>query len=230
MKITLLGHSGFAAEGETTCLVFDYFTDAEEIIPKLPFTAKNVVFFASHSHRDHFNKDIYRFANPGRVGYVLGSGIVKGNRQDAVVLEKGQGAEMLGVSVKAFGSTDEGVSFLTEAEGLKLFHAGDLNDWYWEEESTKEELKHDEQWFFDESAPLTGARPDVAFVPADARLGKHALRGPLHFARTMQPKLMILMHLSGGTGLPAEFKKALAREGLSIGVAEMTGPGDTISI
>lgn len=230
MRITLLGHSGFLAEGEKTCLVFDYFTDNAGIVKKLPFGRKDVVFFASHAHRDHFNRDIFGFAGRGNVGYVLGEGIPKGGRKDAVVLEKGRSAEMLGVTVNAYGSTDEGVSFLVEAEGVKLFHAGDLNDWYWEEESTEEELRHDEQWFLDELKPLADASPDVAFVPGDARLGRHALRGPMSFARAMKPKRIALMHLTGGYRLPGELRQALIREGLGIEVLELVRPGDTIAI
>jgi L-ascorbate metabolism protein UlaG (beta-lactamase superfamily) len=230
MNITLLGHSGFLVEGEKTCLVFDYFTDELGLVDNLKLGDRKLVFFASHSHRDHFNKKILNFAKPDAVGYVLGTGIPKGSRQDTVLMDKGQREVMLGVPVQAFGSTDEGVSFLLELEGRKLFHAGDLNDWYWEAESTPEELKHDEQWFFDEVVPLADVSPDVAFLPADARLGKHALRGALHFARTMKPRLIVLMHLSGGTNLPQELRQALAKEGSLTVVADITHPGDHIEI
>lgn len=230
MRITLLGHSGFTVELDGINLVFDYFTDAGNVLAKLDFSAKPAVFFASHAHRDHFNRQIFRHADPGRVFYMLGSGIPSGRRQDAATLEKGQGADAFGVNVRAYGSTDEGVSFMARAEGLSIFHAGDLNDWYWEDESTGEELLHDERWFLDEIAPLEGSRPDIAFIPADARLGPHALRGPLHFIRTLKPARVALMHLSGGYALPGEFRQVLVREGLTCEVLDLIKPGDTISV
>jgi L-ascorbate metabolism protein UlaG (beta-lactamase superfamily) len=230
MKITLLSHSGFLIEGEKTCLVFDYFTDELNLLGNLALGERKLVFFASHSHHDHYNKKIFKFAKPGSTGYVLGRGIAKERGQDAVVLDKGQSAELMGVKAKAFGSTDEGVSFLVEMEGRKIFHAGDLNDWYWEEESTPEELQHDEKWFQDEVAPLSGASPEVAFLPVDARLGKHALRGPLYFAREMSPALIVPMHLCGGEGLPLELKQALANERINTGVANIVHPGDHIEL
>ncbi len=230
MKITLLGHSGFLVELYGINLIFDYFTDAENVLARPGFGAKPAVFFASHAHRDHFNRQIFRHAEPGRVFYMLGSGIHPGQRQDAAILDKGQGAEALGVKVRAYGSTDEGVSFLAQTGGTSIFHAGDLNDWYWEDESTKEELLHDEQWFLAEIAPLEDARPDIAFIPADARLGPHALRGPMHFVGTLKPARVALMHLSGGNHLPNEFRQALAREGLSCEVLELVKPGDTITV
>lgn len=230
MKITLLGHSGFTVELNAVNLIFDYFTDAENVLARADFSAKPAVFFASHAHRDHFNRQIFRHAEPGRVFYMLGGGISSERRQDAVTLDKGQGAEALGVKARAYGSTDEGVSFMVHAEGRSLFHAGDLNDWYWEDESTKEELLHDERWFLDELAPLADSRPDIAFVPADARLGKHALRGPMHFVRTLRPARVALMHLSGGYALPGEFRQMLLGEGLSCEVLELVKPGDTITV
>lgn len=230
MKITLLGHSGFIVEGENTCLVFDYFTDGLELVDSLPFTAKKVVFFASHAHHDHYNKKILDYAKAGNVGYVFGTGIKAPSAVNAAVLDKGQAAEVLGVQVQAFGSTDSGVSFMTELEGRKIFHAGDLNDWYWEDESTSQELLHDEQWFFDEAAPLASTRPDVAFLPVDSRLKEHALRGPLHFVRTMEPGLVVPMHLCGGEGLPDELRRRLAQDGLRADVAQLVHPGDSITI
>jgi L-ascorbate metabolism protein UlaG (beta-lactamase superfamily) len=230
MKITLLGHSGFTVEGEKTCLVFDYYTDAESMLETLPFGSKSIVFFASHAHSDHFNRKIFGWAGRGNVGYVLGKGIPKGNHPNTVVLDKAQSTEMLGVSVRAYGSTDAGVSFMTEFEGKRIFHAGDLNDWYWEEESTRAELEHDERWFLDEIAPLADAKPDAAFAPLDGRLGANAFRGPAHFARAMKPKLVVPMHLCGGEGLPAELSKKLAEEGLDTKVAELIKPGDSISV
>lgn len=230
MKITLLGHSGFLVEGETACLVFDYLTDELALADRLPFGEKPVVFFASHSHRDHYVKKILDYARHEQVGYVLGAGIPQPAGANAVVLAKGEAAVMLGIAVQAYGSTDEGVSFLVEFEGKRLFHAGDLNDWYWEDESTAEELLHDEQWFLNEIAPLAGSRPDVAFFPTDGRLGSHALRGALRFARDAQPAILISMHLGGGDGLPAELSKRLREEGLPTLAAQIAQPGDSIAL
>ena len=39
------------------------------------------------------------------------------------------------ICIRTLRSTDEGVAFLVSAEGKTIYHAGDLNDWYWKEES-----------------------------------------------------------------------------------------------
>ena len=37
-------------------------------------------------------------------------------------------------SMFALKSTDEGVAFLVEVNGVVIYHAGDLNWWHWDEE------------------------------------------------------------------------------------------------
>ncbi len=230
MKVTLLGHSGYLVEGSKTCLVFDYYTDELALLEHVPFGRKDVVFFVSHGHPDHYNPIIFDYAGYERVAYVLARG-VPADLPGAYVLAKGQTAEVMGVSVRAYGSTDEGVSFLTGFEGKTVFHAGDLNDWYWEDESTPAELKRDEQRFLDEIAPLEGMAIDAAMFPVDARLGRHALRGPMRFALSVRPRWLLPMHLSGGFGLPAELRASVEDSGLKeVAVAELAHPGDHVLI
>ncbi len=228
MRITLLGHSGFVVEGREGTLVFDYWTDEQNLLAKVPFGRRPVTFFVSHRHHDHFNRKIFDHAKEAGVAYVLDSAIAPPAGVHAIRLAKGEQAEVNGVSVRAYGSTDEGVSFLCGFEGGTVFHAGDLNCWYWEDESTQEELRHDEGWFLEEIAPLEGFQPEVAFIPVDARLGAHALRGPLQFARSVQPRLIVPMHLNGGPALPGQLRTALEAELLPVQVAELTAPGDTV--
>lgn len=229
MKITLLGHSGFLVEGRDTCLVFDYFTDEQGLLERLDFGRKDIVFFVSHGHHDHFNPVIFDYAGYDRVAYVLARG-VRDNFPDAYVLSKGQTAEVMGVTVRAYGSTDEGISFLTGFEGRTVFHAGDLNNWYWEEESSAAELKRDEQWFLDEIAPLEGMAIDAAMLPVDARLGRHVLRGPMQFALSVRPRWLLPMHLNGGYDLPAQLRASVEDSGLKIAVAQLAYPGDSVVI
>lgn len=59
MKITYLGHSGFLVETKEHYLLFDYYTG------KLPvfLPEKKLTVFVSHSHQDHYNKEIYALQN-----------------------------------------------------------------------------------------------------------------------------------------------------------------------
>ena len=56
-------------------------------------------------------------------------------RDDIVFMKEEEVYSDGNIKVKAFGSTDIGISFMVEAEGLTIFHAGDLNYWHWKEEA-----------------------------------------------------------------------------------------------
>ncbi len=55
MKITYLGHSGFLVETKEHYLLFDYYTGK----PPVFSPDKNLTVFVSHSHQDHYNKEIF---------------------------------------------------------------------------------------------------------------------------------------------------------------------------
>ena len=64
------------------------------------------------------------------------------------------------IRIEAFGSTDVGISFLIDLQGVRLFHAGDLNNWHWSEESTPQEIRKAEGDFLAEiKNPATKGSP-----------------------------------------------------------------------
>ena len=60
--------------------------------------------------------------------------------------------------IQAFGSTDVGISFLIHLQGKSIFHAGDLNNWHWSEESTEQEIRKAEGPKKDENKVKTKAK------------------------------------------------------------------------
>ena len=72
MKVTYIYHSGFLVELENTSLLFDYYKgDIPNINPDLP-----LYVFSSHSHGDHFSKDIFNLADIyPKVTFILSSDI-----------------------------------------------------------------------------------------------------------------------------------------------------------
>ena len=99
------------------------------------------------------------------------------------------------------GATVESmVSFLVTTDGSVIFHAGDLNDWYWEEESTHDELLEDEGNYLRIIKKLAGQKIDIAFIPQDPRLKQHADRGIQYFREIVSPCRIIPMHFPGNDG------------------------------
>ena len=204
MRVIYIGHSGFAAELAHCTLLFDYFEGA------LPAFApeKPLYVFSSHAHRDHFNFDIFKLRETHpNVTYILSRDIrrrwsaagfrrhgVEQETYDAILFPGAHETLQCGaLSVETLRSTDEGVAFLVSAEGETIFHAGDLNDWVWEEEAPAENHAMTVR-FRAEVGRLAGRRLDAAFLVLDPRQGTDFARGFDYFMRCTDTVRAYPMH------------------------------------
>jgi L-ascorbate metabolism protein UlaG (beta-lactamase superfamily) len=221
--IYYLFHSGFAVEIGEFFLVFDYFPHEAEgggkgmsegvLTPDDFIGRSNIYVFASHSHWDHFNLCVFHWYKANsKIRYVLSSDISKKvsrrlsiPRESVIMVEPYETIREEGLTVKTYGSTDVGVSFLVKTNGLSIFHAGDLNWWHWAEESTTEELMDAEAEFKAEIGRLAGERLDMAFFPVDPRLGRDYYRGGEYLIKTLSPKVFFPMHFAEKLGITQEF-------------------------
>ena len=203
MEITCIGHSGFLVELPEINLIFDYFTDKTGVITREIFKNKPTCVFVSHDHQDHYNKEIFNWRKFGDVTYILEEGCATSAGVDVIKVGEGISLDINGgrVKINTFGSTDEGVSFLVNVNGTVLFHAGDLNCWYWADKSTPEELEQAEDAYLAILFQIDGHKIDVAFIPEDPRLGEHAGRGIQQFKEIVNPGRIVPMHFPGNDGI-----------------------------
>jgi len=233
IRITYLRQSGFAVQVRDTLLVFD---DAQGVNPQLSSlkegyvtselveSVQRTLFFVSHSHEDHFNSDIYRFKDLGVVHYVLGDDLplrYAGHRMSA-----GDTLSLGGAEIKAYDSTDAGVSFLVKIDGWTLFHAGDLNLWHWREQSTLKEIEQAERDYEAAVAPLYDQEMDFAFFPLDPRMGEMYDAGALHFTMHVKPRVMIPMHWGQREDAALDF--ARRNRSRHVEIVPLIKPGQTI--
>ena len=240
-KISYLNHSGFIIETADFVAVFDLFTDPAGILASYTDCGKQVVFFVSHSHYDHWNSGILSFSNTLPSIYILDSSC-RSTEIDEAVAELGGRVfyvdpyarldeEELTVpglyTVETFGSTDEGVSLLLDSKIGRLYHAGDLNDWDWQDEDSMavEQAYRRELGLVKDA--LRGDEVQVAFVPVDARLAETALSGAMILLEYFLPRYLIPMHLNGGEDLPGTLRRTLRTNVAYDGthVVTMTIPG-----
>ena len=135
MTLTYIFHSGFVLETEQSILVFDYWLDPSGVIGGVLKKDNPLYVFSSHFHEDHFTRAIFEWRKrKSDITYFLSKDILRhrrANKEDADVwLAKGGSWTDDRISVKALGSTDSGVSWIVKTEGKRIFHAGDLNNWY----------------------------------------------------------------------------------------------------
>jgi L-ascorbate metabolism protein UlaG (beta-lactamase superfamily) len=239
VKINYLYNSGFTLETGKHFLIFDYFKDEVESGEKNISNGaigevdlqkdKKIVVFSSHSHGDHFNPVILDWRNVRRdINYVLSSDI-KINETDNRIkfLSAYEELKFDDVYVKAYGSTDIGISFLVRIDGITIFHAGDLNWWYWWDD-TEEEIKRAEEWFKSEIEKIKGEVINVAFFPVDPRLEHNYYLGAHYFLERVGAGVLIPMHFGENFNITREFRERF--ENLAAEIIEISGRGQEIDL
>lgn len=215
-KVTFLDNSGFLVETPTIFLVFDYYRDpAHKVVKALEHHPdKPVVFFVSHNHRDHFNTDIFNLAQSHKRLYVLSNDIPTREIHDDMPIEWMSAGDYIeglpeDMTVRAYGSTDAGVSFAVKLmDGTKIFHAGDLNNWHWDEESTQREVHRAEEKFTVIVDRIAETDPEftIAFFPVDVRQGANCAAGAEQFLKTVKADNFFPMHFKGDYDKACDFK------------------------
>ena len=234
--ITYLFHSGYAIETARHLFLFDYYQPVADTTGNLSNgiisseylkTKSNIYVFASHNHADHFDPIILDWAkdNPD-ITYILSSDIKISNAKIkshfmAQYEELNDGE----VFIKTFGSTDQGISFHVQADGLSIFHAGDLNWWHWKGE-TQAERTYAESAFKAEVEKIVGQTIDIAFFPVDRRLEEFYAIGAEYFADKLQPKLLLPMHFGADFGASKDFTAKV--KDASFSTVEITHKGQQI--
>ena len=129
MKITYLDHSGFAVECGDTLLVFDEYNPkpaqgksglAGGVVTEVDVRAHaHSALLLSHSHSDHYCKEVLALPFESTV---LSPDFPK--RLSGTRLAEGESAALPGLAVRAFGSTDMGVSYRQPARRAHLPRGG----------------------------------------------------------------------------------------------------------
>lgn len=231
MKITYIHHSAFLVETESASLLFDYFQGE---LPEIA-EGKPLYIFASHRHPDHFSKVIFDIAAKHENTKILLSFDIWKKRVPeemkavTVFLEPGQVWEDGLLKVEAFKSTDEGVAFWCTLDGREIYHAGDLNHWYWDGE--------DEEWnknmtaaYRSEIEKMRGRRADAAFLPLDPRLGEYFFLGIDDFMKTADAGSIFPMHFWGEYDVAARLKALPCSEGYRERIVEIEREGQEFEI
>ena len=206
MTVTYIHHSAFLVETESACLLFDYFEG------ELPEILKPLYVLASHSHGDHFSEKIFSLAD-GRENTVFllsydipERAVPRKNLENTHFLKPNEVWDDGRLQVETFRSTDEGVAFWCTLDGKEIYHAGDLNHWYWEGE--------EEDWNRDmtvayrqEMARMAGRTADIAFLPVDPRLEQWFYLGADDFMKAADARHLVPMHFWGDPSVCEKLKE-----------------------
>lgn len=204
MKVTYIEHSCFSVELQNVILIFDYFKGE---LPQFDEN-KTIYVFSSHNHHDHFDVSIFQLLKTyPKVKYMLSKDIkrkfgrkffnnhgVENDVYDKIeFINVNQTCETLDFKIETLRSTDEGVAFIVTAEDKTIYHAGDLNLWWWpnRDESDNQNAKEN---YEEEIEKIQNRHFDAAFVVLDPRQGEQFHLGFDYFMKNTDTDKVYPMH------------------------------------
>ena len=207
-------HSAFVIELKKSILIFDFYRfpsnkkkEKEEFFNRfIKRTDKKVYVFSTHSHSDHFNKEILTWLEMNEnIKYILSDDIKIYKHKNFYFTKEDDSFELDNLKITTFGSTDLGSSFYVNTEDKNIFHSGDLHFWHWEDDTAEEEKNMYDGYIAQLEKIKKLDRIDIAFVPVDPRLGVNTLEGVELFYKILKPKIIIPMHFSDDYSRMKEF-------------------------
>jgi len=132
--ILYLGNAGWAVKTTNRLLIFDYMEytrKADEasllnghILPE-EIQGQNVYVFVSHEHPDHFTPVTYEWKKSlENIQHIFGFK-PKETPDHIQVMNPREEKTVDGMTIRTIASTDAGVGFLVQADGLVILHTGD---------------------------------------------------------------------------------------------------------
>lgn len=222
MKLRYIKHSSYAIFNENFNMLFDYYKG------EMPdFEKDKVLFiFVSHRHYDHFSKEIFSLEKKvDKIIYIVSDDIdrrdVPENILDKLIFlspntDKEISLENEKIRIHTYKSTDEGLAFIIDTKDKRIYYAGDLNYWYWEEESTiwneSQEKDYKSQLKYMQALLEDGKNIDMAFIPLDNRQGEFAYLGIEYFIDFVDAKKIFPMHFNGAFDIIEKLKDRLKDE------------------
>jgi L-ascorbate metabolism protein UlaG (beta-lactamase superfamily) len=224
-----LGHSGWAVKTANNFLVFDYYR--RDHLPDKPcldnghiepeeLVDQTVTVFSSHEHGDHYDSSIFvwRETDPN-ITYILGH---EPNDVDGYTHIPPRQTRTIGdLNVQTIHSTDAGVGYLVEVDGLTIFHAGD--------HSNGEIGLHAEYTDEIDYLATTGVAIDLAFLPiSGCSLGtpETVKEGVRYALEKLRPSAFFPQHNWNSEFRYREFEGELREAGFDLPVACADNCGD----
>jgi L-ascorbate metabolism protein UlaG (beta-lactamase superfamily) len=220
-----LGHSGVAVETLNHLLIFDYSDDwpvgdarrglAAGVVEPNEIADRRVVVFISHEHHDHFWPDAIDWLERiPDLRFVVSPEVSQADRRFAAragvvdVLAPETGRRVGDLRVETLRSTDSGVAFVVEVDALTIYHSGDHAAFNWSGDEDAPARFVEERL-----GPLHGRSIDIAFQVADPRLSDAGWGGTVAFARRLEPRLLVPVHMKRDYSRMGELGEELRRSG-----------------
>lgn len=236
MKIEFIHHSSVYIELSKHVLIFDYVNGENEkfkfegTLPKLP-EDKDIYFFFSHAHEDHFDKSVVDIQKSNEKVFIaadktcgLGSApglFEKVFKKKALKVDFGRKYKYNDLDIETLKSTEQGVAFVVTCEDKKIYFAGDLALWYWDgvgdliNGRETSAYKH-------EMSKINDMHFEAAFVPLDPRMGAHAGDSLMRFMENNDCDFIVPIGTWNDFSAVEVFKKKCSNGAFAARVCDLT--------
>ncbi len=248
MKVTYIGHSGFLVETGIANLLFDYYKGT---IPQMNNDFP-VFVFISHKHGDHYNPDVFKLANQySNIHYFISNDIELSEKivndyeltqefiDDKVTIIPPGLKRIVSVghnddesnyfTLETIKSTDQGLAFLLNVEGKRIYHAGDLNSWVWEGD-TKQQFNNMSALFKRAMEKIGGRDIYLAFAPLDPRQGQYYKLGMDYLLNAAPITYAVPMHMWGEYDLVDQYEEERLTKELPTKIIKLTNEKPVIEL
>jgi len=206
-----LTNSGWVIKTQNHLLIFDYYEPEATIKPYRTSLAcgyicadelkdHNVTVFSTHGHGDHYDTCYFDWKDTiSSIDYVFGHQ-PEGCEHEYIYIGPREKKVVKGMKIDTIASTDAGVGFLVQVDGLTLFHAGDHADG----QAETAEMYRGE---FDYLAAMN-LDLDIGFFPiTGCGLGdpERVKEGAFYAIKTLKPRCAFPMHAGDATHRYQEF-------------------------
>ena len=211
-KVKYLGHSGFVVETENHLIIFDYvkknidptFGLRNEIVQtefNIKGVNKDVIFLNSHDHFDHYNKNINKFYSKFEKAYTV-VGDIETNLPNTKSMKGRDYFYVKGAKIYSAYSTDEGVCFVVDVDGVKMYFAGDNIDW-------GDPISHEKYYREINYLAEKIVNVDIAFVPVCnfyGEMSKSIVESAIFVCEKLKAKEIYPMHSPFGKNIYKQFE------------------------
>ncbi|MBI9069293.1 MAG: ankyrin repeat domain-containing protein [Salinivirgaceae bacterium] len=225
-----LNHSGWAVKTAKNILIFDYWQHTKTsdkpcinngYICSEQLKDEKVTVFVSHTHRDHYDKEIFEWKkNINDITYILGFDDDVNTPYTFISPKETQ--KVNGIKITPIESTDSGEGFMVEVDGVVIYHPGDHANG-----NREDATDHNEEIDF---LAKKYDKVDLAFFPSTGCRfpDKEALKqGVVYAINKLKPAVVFPMHgtTNEDVAYPA-FAKKLEAETIGTKFISVKNKGD----
>ena len=216
-QVFYLGHSAWVVETSECYLLFDIQDENVRVngMPTDGFVdlsllgSKPKYLFFSHNHRDHYSEELHKMSLNFADTFIFLGDFTSPIADSAITMKPGDKWQIGDIVVYTANSTDKGVCFLVQADGVCIFHSGDNADWG---DGEQNQMYYKE---IDYIAEL-GVNVNIAFIPVCTFSGQRPsdmTKGAIYAVNKLAPSVTFPMHANGREDLYYEFEFDLRESG-----------------